>query len=119
MASVKLAAAALAAVLLVCAAATTATATAYGGYHQPQPQPLHEDCKTQAAYFKNCLSYGLRKSCCAAHVVVDPVCYCEVEREAVVECAHGKKNCHGIAGIVKVRHIKDLPCLENLHCKHA
>uniref|UniRef100_A0ACD5ZGC3 Uncharacterized protein n=1 Tax=Avena sativa TaxID=4498 RepID=A0ACD5ZGC3_AVESA len=117
MASVKLAASALAVILLVCAAATTATA-----YRpQPQPQPEPEDCKRQAEYFKNCLRLGLKEQCCGdEHVVpvADRECYCEVEREAEIQCALGRRRCGGIAKKVKVAEMH-LSCLENLHCKRA
>ncbi|KAM3042105.1 hypothetical protein ACUV84_024905 [Puccinellia chinampoensis] len=106
MASMKLAAAALAVVLLVCAAATTATA------YRPAP----EDCKTQARYFQNCLRLGMGEACCRkGFVVADTKCFCEVEREADLQCAPGRK-CGGIAGIVKVAEMH-LTCLENLKCK--
>ncbi|XP_047074233.1 uncharacterized protein LOC124683845 [Lolium rigidum] len=123
MASVNLAAASLAVVLLLCAAMT---ATAYQPKPTPTPKPYPtpkpeaEDCKRQAEYFKNCLRLGLGEKCCGNERVI-PVaerkCYCQVEREAEIECAIGRR-CGGIAGKVKVAEMK-LSCLENLHCKRA
>uniref|UniRef100_A0ACD6ACH1 Uncharacterized protein n=1 Tax=Avena sativa TaxID=4498 RepID=A0ACD6ACH1_AVESA len=115
MASVKLAASALAVILLVCAAATTATA------YRPKPQPQREDCKRQAEYFKNCLRLGYKNQCCGdEHVgaVADSECLCEVEREAEIQCALGRRRCGGIAKKVKVAEM-NLPCLANLHCNRA
>uniref|UniRef100_A0ACD5UHK3 Uncharacterized protein n=1 Tax=Avena sativa TaxID=4498 RepID=A0ACD5UHK3_AVESA len=121
MASVKLATSALAVLLLVCAAATTATAYRPKPQPQPQPQPEPEDCKRQAEYFKNCLRLGYKNQCCGdEHVgaVADSECLCEVEREAEIQCALGRRRCGGIAKKVKVAEM-NLPCLANLHCKRA
>ncbi|CAM0909325.1 unnamed protein product [Alopecurus aequalis] len=118
MASVNLAAAALAAVVLLCAVATTATAKRpYQPEPLPQP-PEHEDCKTQAEYFKNCLRHGLHEACCddKHHIpVAEQKCYCQVEREAEIECAPGR-HCSAFAGKVKVAEMH-LSCLKNLKCK--
>jgi hypothetical protein len=116
MASVKLAAAALAVVLL-CTAATASRSY--------RPEPEHEDCKTQAKYFKNCLSFGLGEKCCReANVVADKQCLCEVEREAEIECRHtghtSSARCGGIAGKIKIAEMH-LSCLQpkKLKCKRA
>ncbi|EMS59881.1 hypothetical protein CFC21_085131 [Triticum aestivum] len=110
MASVKLAAAALA-VVLACAALAATPAATYAEY-RPEPEP----CKTQAMYFKNCLRLGHCEKCCFG-VVANPACYCEVEREALIECAPGH-HCSRADKKVKIAEM-NLPCMKNLKCKHA
>ena len=111
MASVKLAAAALA-VVLACAALAATPAATYAEY-RPEPEP----CKTQAMYFKNCLLLVSECEKCCTGVVADPACYCEVEREEEIECAFGH-HCSRNDKKVKIAEM-NLPCMKNLKCKHA
>uniref|UniRef100_M8B0W2 Uncharacterized protein n=1 Tax=Aegilops tauschii TaxID=37682 RepID=M8B0W2_AEGTA len=106
MASVK-----IAVVLLACAT-LMATAAGYAPY-RPEPEP----CKTQAMYFKNCLLLVSECEKCCTGVVADPACFCEVEREAEIQCAPGH-HCSRADKKIKI-HEMNLSCMKNLKCKRA